>query len=110
MNQLYIEQYVGHYVTFDLLEAAKQDRTMKLFYESDQGHYVRNKLIAVDQLGIWVEGFRETTIYYDDQMNELVNPKKEWITYHVLIRWEYLQGVFVVENPSLNEKKIGFDK
>lgn len=107
---MYLQKYIGHYVNFDLTEVARQDRTMKLFYGTDKyDSLIRNKLIAVDELGIWVEGFKETTIYADDNGNELEKPKKEWLTFHVLVRWEYLKGVFVVDNPDVNEKKIGFN-
>ncbi|MBK5446088.1 MULTISPECIES: hypothetical protein [unclassified Peribacillus] len=77
---------------------------MKAFYSTHaDNHYVRNTLITVDQLGMWVEGFQETTVYFDNDLKAVDPPKTEWITYHVLIRWEFIQDVFVVENPSLNE-------
>ncbi|MGG3480604.1 hypothetical protein ABES21_24315 [Peribacillus frigoritolerans] len=77
---------------------------MKTFYSTHtDNHYVRNTLIAVDQLGMWVEGFQETTVYFDNDLKGVDPPKTEWITYHVL-RWEFIQDVFVVENPSLNKK------
>ncbi|CAM4053423.1 hypothetical protein L1N85_19870 [Paenibacillus alkaliterrae] len=82
---------------------------MKLFYESDRNDsLIRNKLIAVDNLGMWVEGFQETTIYKDDDGNEILPPIVEFVTYHVLVSWSYVESVFVVENPQVNEKKIGF--
>lgn len=106
---MYLDNYIGKYVIFDLVKSARQDRTMKIFYETNKEEgYIRNKLIAVDHLGIWVEGFKETTIFYDDEMNKLDSPTKEWITFHVLIRWEYLKGVYVVDNPDVNQAKIGF--
>lgn len=87
----------------------RNDRTMKLFYESDRNDsLIRNKLIAVDNLGMWVEGFQETTIYKDDDGNEILPPIVEFVTYHVLVSWSYVESVFVVENPQVNEKKIGF--
>lgn len=106
---MYLEKYIGHYVTFSLSDLARAEKTMEMFYRSNNNaDLIRNKLVAVDQLGMWVEGFQETTILVDDEGNNIENPKKEWITYHVLVRWEYVEGVFVVDNPELNEKRIGY--
>lgn len=111
MIDLYLEEYIGHHVTFELTDQAKDEKLMKSFYKSDKNPgYIRNKLIATDQLGLWVQGFKETTTYFDDDMIELIEPRTEMVTYHVLVRWEYIRGVFVVENPSKTEKKIGFLK
>lgn len=108
---MHLSNFIGNYVTFDLLETAREDRTLKLFYDTankSNGSFIRNKLIAVDQLGMWIEGFQETTFYYDDNGNKLDEPKSEWVTYQVLVRWEYVQGAFVVDNPNIFEKKMGF--
>jgi len=107
---MYLETYVGNYVTFNLIDSAKHEKTLNVFYDTEKNDdLIRNKLIAVDQLGIWVEGFKNTTIFYDDNMTKLEKPIEKYITFHVLIRWEYLGGIFVVENPEFNEKKIGFN-
>ena len=108
---MYLEKYIGYHVTFDLVEAVRHDRTLRVFYETDRHNgYIRNKLIAVDKLGIWVEGFKNTKIYKDDDGNDIIPPKEEELNFHLLIRWEYLQGVFVVAEPELNDKKIGFNR
>lgn len=106
---IYLEKYIGYNVAFKLREEARQDTTMKQFFNSAEfGGYIQNQLVAVDQLGMWVKGSLKTSVHVDENGKNLENPKKEWIDYHILVRWEYLEGTYVVDNPSVNEKRIGF--
>lgn len=74
---MYLEKYVGNYVIFKLNKVAREDKTMRLFYNAADHHgFIQNKLVAVDGLGIWVQGFLETEILADENGNKLETPRR----------------------------------
>ncbi|MBO8169976.1 MAG: hypothetical protein H0Z35_12450 [Thermoanaerobacteraceae bacterium] len=110
---MYLEQFIGQNVYIELNDEARQDRTMKLFYNTHRhdGGYIMNKLLAVDEIGVWIEGFQEVTILADDEGNLLPKEqqRKEEVVASVLIPWNYIRGIFVLNDPAVSNKKIGFN-
>ena len=96
---MFLQECVGQIVYLRLTEDAKQDVTLNMFI--DTGNLVGTKLIAVDELGIWLEVLlktKEPTATMDIQA----------LTSVVLVKWLFLAGVFVPEEPHLISRHIGF--
>ena len=96
---MFLEECVGQIIYIRLNESAKHDATLSVFINADT--FVGTKLIAVDELGLWMEILLEAKT-----PNETV--KTQMLTSVVLIKWNFLDGVFVPEKPHLVEKHMGF--
>lgn len=91
----YLDEHIGKNIVIDLTEEARQDRNMKAFYETHKSNaYIMNKLVSVDPLGAWLEGYQEATKFRDEYNNPIPEDEQtqEWITVSVLIPWNYLRG------------------
>lgn len=112
---MYLDTYIGKNVIIDLNDAGKEDPTMKRFYNTsrDNNNLIMNKLHGTDNIGLWIDGFQTTTIYVDENLDPLPKGEEKTIedlTYQVLIPWNYIRGLSVIENPEINERSIGFNK
>ncbi|QXE02779.1 hypothetical protein [Terribacillus sp. DMT04] len=108
---MYLEKYIGNNVIVNLNDEAREDKMMKMFYNTssqDKG-MIMNKLHGVDGIGIWIDGFKTTTLFVDENLKPLPNGEEvvEDMPYHVLIPWAYIQGVSVIEDPKL-DKRVGY--
>jgi len=71
-----------------------------------------NKLLGVDEIGIWLEGFVTGTVYGDKDEDgnviELQKPEKKDFRMGVLIPWNNIDGIFTHAEKNMFNKKIGF--
>ena len=61
---MYLEKFIGKNIIIKLNKNAKEDKTLKMFYEPDS--FIMNKLMGVDNAGIWLEGFTSIKRYCDN--------------------------------------------
>lgn len=112
---MYLEKFIGKQVSIDLTEEAKDLLVMDMFYETKkyrENSLIMSKLVAVDEIGLWIEGFKSGTILADEEGNKLPEDKqvtKEFTT-HVLIPWSYISGIFIIEDENMGKFKIGFEE
>ena len=98
----YLESHVGKEIIIKLNNHGASDPTLRAAFSTSS--YIINRLLGVDAIGIWLEGFisvRER----DGETYE--NGREEPVS--VLIRWEYLEGVFKFEDPAVQSGNIGFN-
>ncbi len=96
---MFLEECVGQIVYIRLNETAKHDATLSMFVNADT--FVGTKLVAVDELGLWLEILLETKTTTEATETLM-------LTSVVLIKWNFLDGVFVPEKPHLVERHMGF--
>ncbi len=96
---MFLEECVGQIIYVRLNETAKHDATLNMFVNADT--FVGTKLVAVDELGLWMEVLLETKAPTE-------TAEIQMLTSVVLIKWNFLDGVFVPEKPHLVERHMGF--
>lgn len=108
---MHLENFIGKEINIKLNSQADDNSVLNLFFDSREIN--TNKLISVDEIGIWVEGFIEGTVYGDiNEAGEVVpkeHPETEFFPMGVLVSWGYIEGIFVASDPTLFQtKKVGF--
>ncbi|CAJ1314513.1 hypothetical protein [Paenibacillus nuruki] len=106
----YLKQYVGKNIYVDLTKEGKADKILKMVYDVDRHQdLLGDKLLGVDSIGIWLEGFHNVTYFYDTEGNPISEnnqvSKKEELS--VLVRYEYIKGIMLINDQTVNQK-IGF--
>ncbi len=96
---MFLEECVGQIIYIRLNETARHDATLSMFINADT--FVGTKLVAVDELGLWLEILLETKTTTEATETLM-------LTSVVLIKWNFLDGVFVPEKPHLVERHMGF--
>lgn len=107
----YLKNFIGRVITVDLTDEARKDRMMKLFYETGtHDDFIGNKLLGVDNIGIWLEGFKTVTRLLDKDGKDIPKAERESenVTVSVFINYGYIRGIAIINDPSINAKMIGF--
>lgn len=107
---MYLQQHLGEYVALKLRRGISQQDTFRILYRdlSDTGMIIE-KLIAADELGVWIEGEGYMTAECDEDGKTIPvqERKRELVTAINLVRWEYIEGIFVLQK-DVKTKQIGF--
>ncbi len=109
---MYLQNHIGQNVTIKVKKGiAGQDILRILYRNLSDDSLIVEKLIGVDEVGIWIEGSGYMTVEADENGNPIPveDRKRELVIANNLIRWEYIEGVFVLQK-DMNNKKIGFSK
>lgn len=110
----YLQNHIGKVIHVGLNTSGKKDRTMIRFFETDRNgdSWIGNKLLGVDSLGIWIEGFSKITRYVDSNNDPIPDDqlKSEFASCSVFIPYGYIEGMTFINDPALNESSIGFLK
>lgn len=108
---MFLQQHIGKIIAIKLRKGvANQDIFKILYRDITDDTLIMEKLIDVDELGLWIEGSGYMTVETDENGNLIPSEvrKRELVTAHNLVRWEYIEGVFVLEQDKIENKKIGF--
>jgi len=107
---MYLQNFIGLDIYVRLNELGKQNRTLKMFYAVND--IICNKLLGVDEVGIWLEGFVTGTVYGDkDENGNVINlekPEEKELRMGVLIPWSNIDDIFTPTEENMFNKKIGF--
>lgn len=106
----YLKTFVGHVITVDLSKEAREDKMMRLFYETDtHNDFIGNKLLGVDSIGIWLEAFKDMKRLVDDDGVPIPTEeqKAESVSVSLLIPYGYIKGIACINNMKI-DRKIGF--
>ena len=105
---MFLDRHIDKNIIVKINTLGATDKTVKMFFET--GSLIQNKLLGVDEVGIWLEGFITATINRDDDNNELPEPIEKEVTTSVLIRWDYIECLFLVNEQNANKNSIGFKR
>ena len=107
---MYLQQHLGENIALKLKRGISEQDTFRILHRdlSDIGLIIE-KLIAVDELGVWIEGEGYMTEECDEDGNTIPIQERtrELVTAINLVRWEYIEGIFVLQK-EMKSKKIGF--
>lgn len=106
---MYLQTQIGKQVCVKLKPEALKDPTMDMFYETNKYKgYIQNKLISVDEVGVWLEGWLQGVTKYRDDNGKEIEPTNEDLITTVMIPWGYIEGIFIIKNQKLQPENIGF--
>lgn len=105
---MFLSNYIGENIFVSLRKGSEQNAVLNHFFDTDSILYV--KLMDVDELGIWLEGFGIMVKLIDEAGEEIPEDKQttEKRTTSVLVRWEYIDDVYVINQEEKKEIPLGF--
>lgn len=105
---MFLTNYVGEEIFINLRRGSEQNEVLNYFFDTSK--ILINKLIDVDELGIWLEGAGIMTKLVDESGKEIPKEqqKPEKRSTSVLVRWEYIDDIYVVNPGEKEETPIGF--
>lgn len=105
---MFLSNYIGESIFVSLRKGSEHNAVLSYFFDTDS--IIFDKLMAVDELGIWLEGYGTVTKLIDETGEEIPEDKQvgEKRTTSVLVRWEYIDDVYVLNQEEKKEVPLGF--
>ncbi|ETI65982.1 hypothetical protein [Neobacillus vireti] len=104
-----LEKYIGHYLVIELINDFPKNNSLGLYFNKEEDNLYLVKLMDVDNIGIWVEWNYKEEIIADSEGNKLDKIYIEKIKHYFLVKWDYIENVRVVDNPELNDIRMGYE-
>lgn len=105
---MFLNSYIGENIFLSLRKIAEQNTVLNYFFDIDK--IILAKLMDVDEIGIWLEGSGTMTKIMDEGGKEI--PEEQQIpekrSTSILVRWEYIDDIYVLNPGEKNIKHVGF--
>ncbi len=105
---MFLNNFIGENIFLSIRKIAEQNTVLNYFFDIDK--VILAKLMDVDEIGIWLEGSGTMTKILDEGENEIPIEQQipEKISTSILVRWEYIDDIYVLNLGENKIKHVGF--